>query len=378
MLKYALMLIGSCLVSGALHSQVRYDIRGTYAGGEGKRIFLELFFGSMDGRTIDSADVRRDGTFVLEGELAEPGCAMVAEKDGFQSVFLDGSPLELTLHVVKAVRTGKDSVVFDVKNPTLNQLACREVTQFGMDYFLRNFSTGFMKLRMERAESEHEKDSLQGEIDRVDAENERDIEEFFERYSDTDAAPFFIEYNLLKYYSLDEVCGYYDRLSERVKQTKKGRELGERLAVMKKFAPGNPAPDFELPTPEGEMLALRDFRGHVVILDFWASWCAPCLGEMPVMKEIYEKYHAKGLEIIGISLDDKRDRWVNAIEKEGLEWKQVSSLKGRGGCPVAQLYQVIGIPKLYVIDEDGKIVANDLRGEALKEKMDELFSEYKD
>ena len=96
------------------------------------------------------------------------------------------------------------------------------------------------------------------------------------------------------------------------------------------------------------------------------------------MKEIYEKYHAKGLEIIGISLDDKRDRWVNAIEKEGLEWKQVSSLKGRGGCPVAQLYQVIGIPKLYVIDEDGKIVANDLRGEALKEKMDELFSEYKD
>ena len=123
------------------------------------------------------------------------------------------------------------------------------------------------------------------------------------------------------------MCGYYDRLSERVKQTKKGRELGERLAVMKKFAPGNPAPDFELPTPEGEMLALRDFRGHVVILDFWASWCAPCLGEMPVMKEIYEKYHAKGLEIIGISLDDKRDRWVNAIEKEGLEWKQVSSLK---------------------------------------------------
>ena len=78
---------------------------------------------------------------------------------------------------------------------------------------------------------------------------------------------------------------------------------------------------------------------------------------------------------VGISLDDRRDRWVGAIEKEGLTWRQVSSLKGRGDCPVARLYQVIGIPKLYIIDGEGKIVANDLRGEALKEKIDELFSE---
>ena len=125
-------------MSGALHSQVRYDIRGTYAGGEEKRIYLELFFGSMDGRTIDSTDVKPDGTFVLKGELEEPECAMVAEKDGFQAVFLDGSPLELTLHVVKAVRTGKDSLVYEVKNMTSNQLACREVTQFSMDYLFED------------------------------------------------------------------------------------------------------------------------------------------------------------------------------------------------------------------------------------------------
>ena len=101
-------------MSGALHSQVRYDIRGTYAGGEGKRIYLELFFGSMDGRTIDSTDVKPDGTFVLKGELEEPGCAMVAEKDGFQAVFLDDSLLlsriQIPLSVMLSVALIRETV----------------------------------------------------------------------------------------------------------------------------------------------------------------------------------------------------------------------------------------------------------------------------
>lgn len=374
MLKYALMLIGSCLVSGALHSQVRYDVRGRFDGGEGKRIYMQVLVGSLDGMDLDSTVVAADGTFVLEGEVAEPVCAMVSsELDGFLAIFLDGKPVEVKIGMEKAKRTGKDSTVYAVVNPTLNQLASAEVSDFGATYFFRSFSRGMMELVAERSESEHERDSLMREMARLEAENERDVEAFFERYSDTDAAPFFIDYNLLKYYSLEEVCGFYDRLSERVKGTKKGRELGERLEVMKRFAPGNMAPDFALPTVAGDTLQLSDLRGHVVILDFWASWCAPCMGEMPVMKEIYAAYHERGLEIVGVSLDDKRDRWVGAIEREGLAWRQVSSLRGRGGCPVAKLYQVVGIPKLYIIDEEGRIVANDLRGEALKEKVEEMF-----
>ena len=374
MLKYALMLIGSCLVSGALHSQVRYEVRGTYPGGEGKRVYMQRLVGSLDGVDLDSTVVAKDGTFVLEGEVAEPSCAMISsELDGFLAIFLDGEPVEVKIGMEKTKRTGKDSTVYAVVNPTLNQLASTEVSNFGATYFFRSFSKGIMELTRERSESKHEQDSLAQEIARLDAENERDIEEFFERYSDTDVAPFFIEYNLLKYYSLEKVCGFYDRLSERVKGTKKGWELGERLEVMKRFAPGNPAPDFALPTVVGDTLRLSDLRGHVVILDFWASWCAPCMGEMPVMKEIYAAYHERGLEIVGVSLDDKRERWVGAIEREGLAWRQVSSLRGRGGCPVAKLYQVIGIPKLYIIDEEGCIVANDLRGEALKEKVEEMF-----
>ena len=110
-----------------------------------------------------------------------------------------------------------------------------------------------------------------------------------------------------------------------------------------------------------------------MLLDFWASWCGPCMAEMPNVKEIYRKYHDKGLEILGVSLDSKKEPWVNAIEKNELNWNHVSTLN-KFDCPIAQRFRVTGIPRMYIIDKDGKIIAQDLRGEALSKKMDELFA----
>lgn len=115
---------------------------------------------------------------------------------------------------------------------------------------------------------------------------------------------------------------------------------------MKRLAPGSPAPEFELTTPDGKKLALKDLRGHIVLIDFWASWCGPCMDEMPNVKAIYEKYHDRGLEIVGVSMDNNKANWERAIERAGLVWHHVSSLKGMNRCPVAKLYQVVAIPKL--------------------------------
>ena len=142
---------------------------------------------------------------------------------------------------------------------------------------------------------------------------------------------------------------------------------------MKKLAPGSFAPEFELTTSDGKKIALKDLRGHIVLLDFWASWYGPCMDEMSNVKALYEKYHDRGLEIVGISMDNNKAKWEGAIERAGLVWHHVSSLKGMHRCPVAKLYQVVAIPKLYIVDKDGKIIAKDLRGEDLREKMDELF-----
>ena len=109
-----------------------------------------------------------------------------------------------------------------------------------------------------------------------------------------------------------------------------------------------------------------------VIVDFWASWCGPCRKENPNVVLAYNKYHSKGFNILGISLDDKKDRWLKAIENDGLTWSHVSDLKGWRN-DVATLYGVKIVPTNYLIDPNGKIIAQNLRGVELQQKLAEIF-----
>jgi peroxiredoxin len=137
---------------------------------------------------------------------------------------------------------------------------------------------------------------------------------------------------------------------------------------------GAKAPDFTAPNPEGEMITLSKILGKVTILDFWASWCRPCRIENPNFVKIYDQYHAKGLEIISVSLDrnNQKQRWVEAIEKDQLNWYNVSNLKFWQD-PLAQLYNVSSIPATFILDEKGIVLATKLRGAELKTKIAELL-----
>ena len=132
--------------------------------------------------------------------------------------------------------------------------------------------------------------------------------------------------------------------------------------------------DIKLPTPAGEELALSTVvgEGKYVLLDFWASWCSPCMGEVPYLKAAYNKYHSKGFEIYGVSLDDNKEDWTEAIEKYGMNWLHVSSLEG-GQSAAAQAYGVQSIPMNLLLDPAGAIVAKNLRGEQLEERLAEIF-----
>lgn len=138
---------------------------------------------------------------------------------------------------------------------------------------------------------------------------------------------------------------------------------------------GDYAPTFTSKTPEGKDLSLNDVDAKVIVLDFWASWCGPCRRENPNVVRMYNQYHDKGLEIVGISLDKKgqEDRWLKAIAQDQLTWKHVSSLEGWQE-PIAVAYGVRSIPATYILDGDGKIIAKNLRGKALEDKISEILT----
>ncbi len=132
--------------------------------------------------------------------------------------------------------------------------------------------------------------------------------------------------------------------------------------------------DFTLPSNTGKDVALSGVvaANKYTLLDFWASWCVPCLAEMPHLKVAYSEFHGRGFEIFAVSLDEDAMAWYGAIKRYSTPWPQASSLEGFG-CPVAKLYGVRSIPRNYLIDSKGNIVAENLRGTALSAKLRELL-----
>ena len=165
-------------------------------------------------------------------------------------------------------------------------------------------------------------------------------------------------------------------INEKYRESFTGKAFAQRIEAAKTIGIGKKAPDFTQNDPEGNPVSLSDFQGKYVLLDFWASWCGPCRQENPNLVKAYAAYNDKGFEILGVSLDNKdgKEAWVNAIEKDGLTWTQVSDLNSWNN-EVARMYGVRAVPQSYLIDPEGVIVAQNLRGEALEEKLAEIFGQ---
>src|SRR5690606_206465 len=165
----------------------------------------------------------------------------------------------------------------------------------------------------------------------------------------------------------------FDLLSKENKESEYGQKIKRYIELNKDPKIGDQFVDFEMESQDGTLKKLSDVKGKVVLLEFWASWCGPCREENPHLVSTYERYQPKGFEIFAVSLDDSQESWINAIEKDRLNWTHVSDLKGSGN-EASLIYGVNGIPANFLIAESGEIVGRNLRGEELNQKLAEILN----
>ncbi len=164
------------------------------------------------------------------------------------------------------------------------------------------------------------------------------------------------------------VARLYSGLDTAVQNSMYGQGIGTKVASAKRTGIGQLAPDFTMDNPEGKPISLSSLRGKYVLIDFWASWCGPCRAENPNVVKTYNEYKDKNFTILGVSLDKDKDAWLKAIKDDHLNWHQVSDLKYWDNS-AAKLFGVQAIPANFLLDPSGKIIAKDLRGEALENEL---------
>ena len=165
-----------------------------------------------------------------------------------------------------------------------------------------------------------------------------------------------------------------DQMSKKSPNDPYYQALKQKMMTDEEVAVGKQYKEIALINVAGNMQRLSTVvkANKLVLVDFWASWCRPCIAEMPNVKKVYAAYHNKGLEIYGVSLDENQVNWNTAIQRLGMNWIHVSDLKGWQS-KAAQTYNIQSIPATVLIDSSGKIIAKNLRGEELEKKIAEIL-----
>ena len=355
MKKILLIICALVLTVSAQAQQVKYTVKGV-SKENGKMVYLE---DRLTSKLVDSTLVAK-GKFVFKGVADKDAIlAITFDKDDWRSwrtlFFNDGKPVSVNMN---------DSTL---KGSPLNErLSYYNIEIMGMpsDHDSRHRSEMVMKMFKE------ERETLLPAALIVEGQRTFGTKELLNILEEK---PVYAEHPYVK---------QYEKKLKRMATTKlvgrSGRSDEQKAAdkVVKNGFVGQQFTDFEMVDTLGTMHKLSEYvgNGHWLFVDFWASWCGPCLVEMPHVVAAYEKFHDKGLEIVGVSLDSQKKLWVKAIASLNMPWAHLSDLKGWDSL-VTKIYKINSIPDNLLIDPQGKIVARGLRDEALHEKLKEVLEE---
>lgn len=337
------------------------SIKGTIMGGESKPIFLQFVkANSMEPMQTSTVDDKGNFQFYFSPEKTAFYRIGLHDQDGF---FLIVSPGEDIVIKAKSGELFKSyQVTGSVESMNLKKLNRISSKRDSLNIVLQTAQTNRDQALFESAFTEYEQ---------VQAGVDGQIKAFIDNNPTS-----FASLAALQSLNPDVDFAYFQKVITNLDGKANGNEiydlLKQQVSQLGALAPGTMAPEINLPQPNGDMLSLSSLRGKYVLIDFWASWCGPCRRENPNVKKVYDKYHSKGFEILGVALDKTQAAWVTAIEQDQLNWKHVSDLK-YWQSSVVPAYQVQAIPLTFLIDKEGKIIAKNLRGQALEDKLEEIF-----
>lgn len=337
------------------------SIKGTIIGGESKPIFLQFVkANSMEPLQTSTVDDKGNFQFFFSPEKTAFYRIGLHDQDGF---FLIVSPGEDIVIKAKSGELFKSyQVAGSVESMNLKKLNRISSKRDSLNIVLQTAQTNRDQALFESAFTEYEQ---------VQAGVDGQVKAFIDNNPTS-----FASLAALQSLNPDVDFAYFQKVITNLDGKANGNEiydlLKQQVSQLSALAPGTMAPEINLPQPNGDMLSLSSLRGKYVLIDFWASWCGPCRRENPNVKKVYDKYHSKGFEILGVALDKTQAAWVTAIEQDQLNWKHVSDLK-YWQSSVVPAYQVQAIPLTFLIDKEGKIIAKNLRGQALEDKLEEIF-----
>jgi thiol-disulfide isomerase/thioredoxin len=365
-MKYYLSIILSALLLWSCGNKKEFTLSGDVVPTVDGKIIL---FGLQEGKAVATDTVEIvNGKFKFTGEvdMAELKLMAIEGKSEYVAqLFVEPGKIKMTVY--------PDSFHTNV----IKGSAAQDIFQKYIDEMVAFSSKEEdMKMRFNQARMGNNAD----EMSAIEYEYQTAYENvqlysrnFIKEYKSSPVAAYVYLMNFIQEAQLEELDSMIT-LFEPISTSEFVTAISERAELLRPFSAGAPAPDFTINDFNGTPFSLSSLKGKVVLIDFWASWCQPCMIEMPNIIQLYNQNKSLGFEIVGISLDREHNAWINTVNGLKLEWINAWDMDGDEPGTIANMYGVTGIPHTVLVDKEGKIVATNLRGPALSEKVAQLLN----